>query len=108
MIRAIVAAALLLSAASAWANQESPKVALADGGFAAQRAKIEADLADGKTYAEISREDREKVRASLDRIDDALQGAESIDGLSEEAKALVYTEQDQVNTILTAAEADSR
>ena len=58
MIRATLFAVLLVSASAAWANQESSKVALAEGDFAAQRAQIEQDLADGKTYAEITREDR--------------------------------------------------
>ena len=108
MIRATVFAALLLSASAAWANQESPKVALAEGDFAAQRAQIESDLADGKTYAEISSGDRAKVRESLSRITGELEGVESIDALSDEAKVRVFNEQEQINQILTVAEADSR
>ena len=108
MIRATVFAVLLVSASAAWANQEQPKVALAEGDFAAQRAQIEQDLADGKTYVEISREDRSKVRESLARISGALEGVESIDALSDEAKARVFNDQEQINQILTMAEADSR
>ena len=108
MIRATVFAALLLSASAAWANQESPKVALAEGDFAAQRAQIESDLADGKTYAEISPADKAKVRESLDFITGELEGVESIDALSDEAKVRVFNEQEQINQILTSAEADSR
>ena len=108
MIRAAVFAVLLVSASAAWANQEGPKVALAEGDFAAQRAQIEQDLADGKTYAEITREDRAKVRESLERITGALEGIESIDALSDEAKARVFNAQEEINQILTMAEADSR
>ena len=108
MIRATVFAVLLVSASAAWANQESSKVALAEGDFAAQRAQIEQDLADGKTYAEITREDRAKVRESLERITGALEGIESIDALSDEAKARVFNAQEEINQILTMAEADSR
>lgn len=108
MIRATAFAVLLLSSTAVWANQESPKVALAEGDFAAQRAQIEADLADGKTYAEISSGDRAKVRESLGRITGELEGVESIDALSDEAKARVFNDQEQINQILTAAEADSR
>ena len=109
MIRAAVFAALLLSGSLAWAKQEeASRVALAEGDFAAQRAQIEADLADGKTYAEISRNDRAKVRESLDRITSALEGVESIDSLNEDTKARVFNEQEQINQILTDAEASSR
>ena len=108
MIRATLFAVLLVSASAAWANQESSKVALAEGDFAAQRAQIEQDLADGKTYAEITREDRAKVRESLERITGALEGIESIDALSDEAKARVFNAQEEINQILTMAEADSR
>ena len=108
MIRAAAFAVLLLSASSAWATQEQPKVALAQGDFAAQRAQIERDLADGKTYAEISSGDRAKVRESLNRISGELEGVESIDALNESAKARVFNDQEQINQILTAAEADSR
>lgn len=108
MIRATAFAVLLLSSTAVWANQESPKVALAEGDFAAQRAQIEADLADGRTYAEISRNDRAAVRESLELITGELEGVESIDALSEEAKVRVFNEQEKVNQILTLAEADSR
>lgn len=108
MIRATVVAALLFTASAAWANQESPKLALAEGDFAAQRAQIEADLSDGKTYAEITSGDKAKVRESLSRITGALEGVESIDALSEEAKARVFNDQEEINQILTSAEADSR
>lgn len=108
MIRATAVAVLLFASSAAWANQESPKVALAEGDFAAQRAQIEADLADGKTYAEISAADKAIVRESLARITGALEGVESIDSLSDDAKVRVFNDQEQINQILTAAEADSR
>ena len=108
MIRAAVFAVLLVSASAAWANQEGPKVALAEGDFAAQRAQIEQDLADGKTYAEITQSDRTKVRESLHRISGMLEGVESIDALSDEARVRVFNDQEQINQILTMAEADSR
>ena len=108
MIRATGFAVLLLSATSAWATQERPKIALAEGDFAAQRAQIEQDLADGKTYAEITQSDRTKVRESLHRISGMLEGVESIDALSDEARVRVFNDQEQINVILTAAEADSR
>jgi hypothetical protein len=109
MIRAAALAVLLISATSAFAKQDDiNKIALAEGDFAAQRAQIEADLADGKTYAEISRNDRAKVRESLDRIGATLAGVESIDALNPDAKARVFNDQELVNQILTAAAADSR
>ena len=107
MIRSI-AFVLCLSASAAWANQESPRLTVAEGDFAAQRAEIEADLADGKTYREISASDRTKVRESLNRIEGMLEGVASVDSLNEEAKARLFNDQEQVNNILTSAAADSR
>jgi hypothetical protein len=108
MIRTTVFLALLLAAAGVAANQEPPKLTVAEGDWAAQRAQIEKDLADGKTYAEISSADRAKVQDSLARISAALSGVASADALPEDTKAQVFNDQETVNTILTAAEADSR
>ncbi len=108
MIRTTVFSLLLFAAATASANQEQPQVALAEGDFAAQRAQIEQDLADGKTYAEISRGDRARVRESLDHISGALDGIPSVDALPEDVKVRVFNEQEKINTILTQAAAASR
>jgi hypothetical protein len=108
MIRKTVFILILFGAATAALAMQEPKVALADGDWAAQRAQIERDLADGKTYAEISRSDRVKVRESLDRISGALAGTPSVDALPDDVKVRVFNEQEQINTILTRAAADSR
>ncbi len=83
-------------------------VAVAEGDFAAQRARIEADLSDGKTYAEISPADRARVRESLARIAAQLNGVSSVDELSEPARVAVFNDQEVINTVLTRAAADSR
>lgn len=92
-------------AASATAK---PHVAVAEGDFAAQRSRIEADLADGKTYAEISPADRARVRESLARISAQLNGVASVDELSEPARVAVFNDQELINEVLTQAAADSR
>jgi hypothetical protein len=92
-------------AASATAQ---PHVAVAEGDFAKQRARIETDLADGKTYAEISQADRARVRESLARISAQLNGVASVDELSEPARVAVFNDQEIINTVLTQAAADSR
>jgi hypothetical protein len=76
--------------------------------FSAQRAQIEADLSDGKTYAEIAPEDRRTVNSSLERMTELLGGAHDANALGEDARMALFNEQEVVNTILTRARADSR
>ena len=78
------------------------------GSFEAQREAIVAALGDGKTYAEISAADRQKVTASLNRISSLLDGVQSVSQLPETTKVEVFNEQEQVNTLLTQAREDSR
>jgi len=106
MFRMILCAALLAIAPAALADQE--QLALTEGDFAAQRAAIEKNLADGKTYAEISPADRSKVRESLARISGRLEGVDSVDALAEPIKVALFNDQEIVNTILTRAASDSR
>ena len=94
-------------AASPLAFANNP-VTVDDGGFANQRAQIEKELADGKTYAEISRADRTKVVEALDRMSGTLATVDSVDALSDNRKIALYNDQQTVNTILTQAAEDSR
>ncbi|HLU13266.1 MAG TPA: hypothetical protein VKZ64_04830 [Arenimonas sp.] len=99
---------LLLAALAPVALAQPQQLSLAEGEFAAQRAKIEQDLNDGKTYVELSSADRAKVMESLNRMSSTLQGVESVDQLSEDQKVLVFNDQEVVNTILTQAAEDSQ
>lgn len=78
------------------------------GSFEAQRDAIIKALGDGKTYAEISPDDRQRVTSSLNRITGLLDGAQSVDQLTEATRVEVFNEQEQVNTVLTQAREDSR
>lgn len=76
--------------------------------FAQQRAKIQAQLVDNKTYSEISVEDRSAVVAALDRIQANLAGVESAKALPPDKQVSVFNDQELVNGLLTRARADSR
>lgn len=78
------------------------------GAFAEQRQAIEKKLADGKTYSEISPNQRSLVRDALARITMVLDSAGGVDALSEVQKKDVFNDQETINNILTKAGEDSR
>jgi hypothetical protein len=107
MFRAAAFAFALVLAPAVFASQEMA-VSVGEGDFARQRAEIEKDLNDGKTYSEISSSDRTKVREALDHISTWLAGVASVDALNGDTRVKIFNEQEVINTILTDARADSR
>lgn len=75
--------------------------------FEVQRGAVLAALDDGKTYAEITPDNRRRVLASLDRISGLL-GDRSASELTQAVRLEVFNEQELVNTLLTGAREDSR
>lgn len=115
MYKLLVLSILAIAPAAALANIPS------DGGtfspekgldlsktFEAQHTAIITALGDGKTYAEISSDSRQRVIASLDRISGLLGDAQNVNQLPESTKVEVFNEQEKVNTLLTQAHDDSR
>ena len=98
---------LIAFAAAPMALANTP-VALDKGDFATQRAAIEKDLADGKTYVEISSAERGKVTDALARMTTLLDGGKTPDALTADEKVELYNQQEIVNTALTRAASDSR
>jgi hypothetical protein len=94
--------------ASASVNDAKSDALVVTSAFAEQRQAIEKKLADGKTYTEISSNDRSMVRDALTRISMALDSAGSVDALSEMQKTSVFNDQETINNILTKAGEDSR
>jgi hypothetical protein len=76
--------------------------------FPTQRRAIEADLAKGERYRELSRFDRTEVIRSLDRIEAIVQGKQSLAELTPAERAELLNHQEIINTLLTAAAEDSR
>jgi hypothetical protein len=105
MLRSAIFLGLLFASGLAVANQQ--RVAVDSGNFTEQRRQIEADLSTEK-YSEISREQRARVRDLLASIGARLDAVPNVDALSEIDKASLFNEQEEVNTILTRAAADSR
>lgn len=95
------------TSASATATAK-PEVSVTDDGFAAQVRAIEKDLSNGKTYAEMSRAERDEVRGLLDRMSNRLKGVDSVDQLPEDEKLALFNEQERVNAMLVKGYADSR
>lgn len=104
----LVALATALGMQPGWASNKQEVSLQAGVPFEQQRQEIEQKLADGKTYAEISPDDRATVRQALDRIQGHLAKAGSIEALGESDKAQVFNDQELINILLTRASEDSR
>lgn len=105
---AFISLLLALAGGPALAATTRASVDVAGGAFAEQRKAIEADLADGETYSEISTEDRATVNQALDRIAGLFQAYGSVERLSWEDRTQMFNDQEQINNILTKAGEDSR
>lgn len=104
LIGALVA---LLVPGVALASKGKQQVDVSSGTFAEQRQKVDADLADGETYSEITAAQRAEVVAALDRME-ALLGGRQVSELTEAEKVELMNAQSLVNTHLTDAAEDSR
>ena len=78
------------------------------GSFEAQRSAIVTALGDGKTYSEISVQDRQRVTTSLNRLSNLFGDSQSVDELPMAARVQAFNEQELINTVLSRAHADSR
>lgn len=94
-------------AATTASNTDKPALDLSKS-FTEQKREIEADLADGKTYSEISSKDRAEVAAAISRISGAIGSASTVEELSEADRIAVFNDQEVINGILTKARRDSR
>ncbi len=99
------ASAMMASATMKGASSDALNVT---GSFADQRHAIEKKLTDGKTYSEISANDRSLVKDALARISTTLESGGGIEALTETQKTAVFNDQEVINNILTKAGEDSR
>lgn len=99
------ASAMMASASKTGSSADALNVT---GSFADQRLAIEKKLADGKTYSEMSGNERSLVKEALGRISATLESSGGIEALSETQKAAVFNDQETINNILTKAGEDSR
>ena len=76
--------------------------------YQAQRDAILKAFDDGKSYIEISSADKERVRFLIGKLDTLLADKSRLDDLDAEAKVNAYNAQQEINTLLTRAHADSR
>lgn len=109
MFRATVVAALFGMALAGPAHAATTAPALdTSKPTAAQIQRIHADLADHKTYSELSQDDRAQVVNALSRISGRLGDDAVLSSLHPTAQVEVVNDQDLVNTLLAKARADSR
>ena len=101
---------LLLSAGAAFGStkESSHQTLDVSRSFQSQHDAIIKALGDGETYSEISADDLQVVRQSLNRLAGLVDGVQSVEQLPEETRVRVFNEQERVNTLLTRAAADSR
>ncbi|WP_313220710.1 hypothetical protein [Pseudoxanthomonas mexicana] len=114
MYKVVLGSMLALAALTANAKIDSgndgapKKLNLGGASFEEQRVAILYDLDGGKVYSEITPEERSKVKEALARISGALQSSSGVQGMTDEAKARVFNDQELINSILTRAGEDSR
>lgn len=109
MLRTTVVAALLglVTVGQSHATAVAPALDTSKP-TAAQIQRIHADLADQKTYSELSQGDRAQVVNALSRISGKLGEEAVLSSLHPTAQADVVNDQELVNTLLSKARADSR
>ena len=107
MKRSLLVCLLALVPAFAGAA-EGNQLRVTEGRFDAQVRAIEKGLSDGKSYAELSRADREEVRRLLGRMAERLEGVDSVDQMPEADRLAVFNDQERVNALLVKGYADSR
>lgn len=102
-----LATGLAISGAAAAGKPAVESAQFDPANFPAQREAIIKGLR-GKTYAELSAEDREAVVAALSRIEDRLEGISRIEDMDKRDQTALFNDQELVNNLLTEAAADSR
>lgn len=107
-VRTVVLSSLCL-AGTAFAASKNPPLDLHNSAdvVTKQLHQINQDMNDGETYAEISPENRSRVREALGRIQGALEKSNGRP-LTPEAENQAFNDQEIVNTLLTQAKEDSR
>lgn len=105
---AFISLLMAMVSSPVFATATEAVVDLTADAFAEQRKAIEADLANSKTYSEISSEERVTVHQALDRISGLFRTYGSIERLSWEDRTQMFNDQEQINNILTKAGEDSR
>ncbi|GAB1408729.1 hypothetical protein MASR1M8_26480 [Thermomonas brevis] len=107
--KAVLAGFLVAAIPFALAAADTPAQTIDAGAtFRIQRDAIVQALDDGKTYAEIRKGDKDRVRELLKRIEAILGEKTRIDELSADAKVQAFNAQQEINTVLTRAHGDSR
>ena len=106
----LLAMSTMAQASISQASAGKPKLELdvEKSAFAEQKRDIIVKLSDGKTYSEISSNDKGAVTAALDRMEVKINGAGGVEGLTMEQKVEVFNDQEVVNNLLTKARKDSR
>ena len=102
----LLALAASVSLAAAKEPKEDP-ISTDIAEFPTLRAEIEEDLK-GDTYSELTRTQREEIKAALDRMEKTLAGVDSIQNLDIDDRTQLFNDQELVNNVLTKAREDSR
>ena len=107
LLRTPLLLAALIAGPALAAKSEHQNVSFSPAHFEAQREAIIEGIR-GKTYRELSDEDRQSVLEALARMEDRLAGVDRIEQLDKRDQTAVFNDQELVNTLLTKAAADSR
>ncbi|MCK7595587.1 hypothetical protein [Pseudomarimonas salicorniae] len=104
---ALAAATLSAGLATAADDRKHSHYIFSPSHFEAQREAIIEDMR-GRTYRELSDEDRDTVLAALERMAGHPAGVSRFEELDKRVQTTVFNDQELVNNLLTQAAADSR
>ncbi len=111
MLRIACSAVLLVSMAGAGVAQasSSPEKELnVEKPVQVQLDKINRELRDGKTYAEIDLDERSRAQQALLRISNTVERYPDLNAMPQSERVALFNDQEVVNTILTKGREDSR
>jgi len=107
MIRVLSILVFVFAAGTLQAKETTTKLTAMES-FEEQRSEILEGLKKGGVYSNVSKHNEKLVKDALGRMSATLEGVQEIDQLTTDSKAMLFNDQELVNTVLTMADQDNQ